>query len=146
MKKLILFSLFIIGSYYRIYSQEPAIVAGDKAGWKKIAETTVNFKTETDEIIVMGADRFAFIKINVTDAPIHLVSFDIYFDGGDKQSVTIGKEIKAPGESRTVQLNGGERSIKKVSFIYKTVADSQNKRAHVELWGLKTNSDKKTNK
>ncbi|MBI2270404.1 MAG: hypothetical protein HYU69_08620 [Bacteroidetes bacterium] len=144
MKKLILLSLLIVGSYSGIYSQKPAIVTSDKSGWHKIGETTVNFKTETDEIAVMGADRFAFIKIKVNDASIHLTSFDIHFETGDKQSVIIGQEIKAPGETRVVQLTGGERSIKKVSFIYKTVANAKDKKARVELWGLKTNPDKKT--
>ena len=142
MKNIILLLVLIVNSL-RLYSQQPGVVISDKNGWHKIGETTVDFKTETDEIVVIGADRFAFIKIKVDNAPIHLVSFDIYFESGDRQSVTIGKEIKVPGETRVVELSGGERSIKKVVFTYKTVANAQDKKANVELWGLKTNSDKK---
>jgi hypothetical protein len=142
MKNIILLS-FLIASSIRMYSQQPKVVLSDKEGWHKIGETTVDFKTETDEIVVIGADRFAFIKIKVDKEPINLISFDIYFESGDKQSVTIGKEFKEPGETRVVELNGGERSIKKIVFTYKTVTNAQDKKAHVELWGLKTNSDKK---
>lgn len=78
--------------------------------------------------------------------PINLVSFNIYFESGDKQNVAIGKVIKNPGETRIVNLNGGERSIKKIDFTYKTVANSNDKKAHVELLGLKTNTDEKNAK
>lgn len=142
MKKIVLIILLAITNCAGIFAQQPAVVLSDKEGWHKIGETTVDFKTETDEIMVIGADRFQFIKIKVNDAPIKLTSFDIYFEAGDKQSVTIGEEIKVPGETRTVKLNGGERSIKKITFMYKSI-NSQNKKAHVELWGLKTNADKK---
>jgi len=143
MKRIILVVLVVTASYAEMLAQKPAVVVSDKDGWHKIGHTTVDFKTETDELVVMGADKFAFIKIKVEEAPINLISFDIYFEGGDKQSVSIGKEIKAMGETRSVQLNGGERSIKKIVFMYKTIPNSMNKKAEVELWGMKTNPDKK---
>jgi hypothetical protein len=142
--KIILFVLLIAANYSKTFAQQPDIVLSDKAGWHKIGETTVDFKTETDEILVLGADRFRSIKIKVTDAPINLISFDIYFESGDKQSVNIGQNIKAAGETREVRLEGDtERSIKKITFMYKTIPNSKDKKAHVELWGLKTNPDKK---
>ena len=140
MKKLILLSILVAGTYTKVFCQTPKVVLSDRSGWHKIGETIVDFNTDADEIAVVGADRFGFIKINVTDAAINLISFDIYFESGDKQSVTIGKDIKAPGETRVVQLNGGERSIKKITFIYKTIPNSADKKAHLELWGLKTNA------
>ena|SRR5437868_14953259 len=143
MKKLILTFLLVAECCIGMFAQKPEVITSDKAGWHKIAENTVDFKSETDEILVLGADRFGFIKIKVDDAPINLISFDIYFESGDKQNVTIGKEIKAPGETRVVQLNGGERSIKKIVFTYKTVPNYQDKKAHVELWGLKTEAKNK---
>ncbi|MBI2269869.1 MAG: DUF2541 family protein [Bacteroidetes bacterium] len=144
MKKIILLALLVTGSYTGMLAQKPAVIVSDKAGWHKIGETTVDYTTETDEIIVIGADRFSSIKLKVTDAPINLMSFDIYFESGDKQSVTIGNEIKDNEETRVIQLDGGERSIKKVVFLYKTVPNTMDKKAHVELWGMKTNPDKKT--
>ncbi len=143
MKKIILFVLIVIANYTGTFAQKPGVVLSDKEGWHKIGETTVDFKTETDEIMVMGADKFGFVKIKIDDAPINLISFKIYLEDGDEQNVLIGEEVKARGETRTVPLNNGEREIKKVVFIYKTVPNAENKKAHVELWGMKTNSDKK---
>jgi len=146
MKKLIILTFLLTGSCTLVFAQKPGVVISDKEGWHKIGETIVNFKTDTDAVLVMGADRFAFVKIKITDAPVHLMSFEIQFENGEKQAVTIGKEIKAPGETHVVQLNGGERRIKKVTFAYKTAANTRDKKAHVELWGMKTNTDKKTTK
>jgi hypothetical protein len=142
--KILLVVLLAAANHTKTIAQQPAVVLSDKEGWHKIGETTVNFKTETDEIMVIGANRFESVKIKVTDAPVYLQSFDIYFDKGDMQSVTIGEDIKSPGETRTVQLDGkGERVVRKVAFRYKTAAGNAGNRAHVELWGLKTNSAKK---
>lgn len=140
--KIILFVLFLAAN--SVSAQQPGVVLSDKSGWHKIGETTVNFKTENDEILVIGANRFSAIKIKVTDAPVNFKSFDIYFNKGDMQSVAIGENIKAQGETRVIQLDGkGERIIRKVTFRYNTAAGNAGNRAHLELWGLKTNPDKK---
>ena len=131
------------GSFGIANAQQPAIITSDKAGWHKIGETTVNFQKESDEIIVMGADRFASIKFKVEDAPIDLISLEVYYESGDNQKININMPIKAPGESRVVDLNGGERNLKKIVFIYKTLPNRKDVKAHVMVWGLKTNADKK---
>jgi len=46
------------------------------------------------------------------------------------------------GESRVIDLNGGERNLKKIVFVYKTLPNRKDEKAHVEIWGLKTNTDK----
>ncbi len=138
MKK-ILFILMLVASP-AAWAQKPKIVTTDKPGWTKIAETTVDFKTETDELLVIGNNRFDSLKFKVEDAAISLVSLDIYFDKGSQQSVTIGKEIKSAGESEVIKLAGNtERKVTKVVFRYKTVGTAGNdKKARVELWGLKS--------
>lgn len=141
MKKIIILSLLLIGSS-KMFAQKPVVVATDKSGWHKIGETRVDFKTETDEIIVLGKDRFDFIKIIVNDAPVDLISFIIHFEDNEIENVTIGKEIKAAGETRVVDLKGGKH-IKKVSFIYKTVTNKKDEKANIELWGLKSSKDEK---
>lgn len=77
MKKLVLV-LLLVANYATMMAQTPKIVTTDKDGWHKIGETIVDFKNETDQIMVLGANRFASIKMKVTEAPILLVSFDVY--------------------------------------------------------------------
>lgn len=139
--KLILLAL--MGSITAVPAQTPAIITSDKTGWHKIAETTVDFKKEKDEVSVLISDRFASIQFRVIDAPIQLVSLEIFYESGDKQDIAVNSTIKSKGSSRIIDLNGGERSLKRIAFVYKTLPNSKDVKAHVEIWGLKTNTDEK---
>jgi hypothetical protein len=141
-KVLMIVFLATAGIYNTITAQQPAVVVSDKTGWHKIAETTVSFKKETDEVMIIGADKFASIKIKIKDAPIDLVDLDIYFKDGKKQHVNIAMPIKVEGESRVIDIDGGERDLKKIDFVYKTLPNRNDEKARVEIWGLKTNTDK----
>ena len=144
MKTMIMMLLAIAGSIGIASAQTPAVMVSDAAGWHKIAERTVSFKTEKDEIAVIGSDRFSAIKFKVTDASIDLVSLVITYEKGDAQDVKVNESIKSPSESRVIDLKGGsERSIKNIAFVYKTVPNSKDQKANVEVWGLKTNTVKK---
>ncbi len=142
-KAIMIFFLALAGASASVYAQKTAVVTSDKTGWHKIGETTVDFQRDKDEISVIGANKFASIKFKVTEAAIQLISLEVYYESGDNQNVAVNFPIKPQGESRVIDLNGGERSIKKVVFVYKTIANVKNEKARVELWGLKTNDDKK---
>jgi hypothetical protein len=139
-----LFTLLCAAFTTVICAQEPAVVVSDKTGWHKIGETTVDFQKEEDEVAVLLADKFAALKFKVTGASIQIEDLDVIFEEGDKQNIRIGYAIKAEGsESRPIDLKGGaERSIKRIVFRYKTVDKNETKKAHVEIWGKKTNPDK----
>ena len=47
--------------------------------------------------------------------------------------------VIAGNESRVIDLNGGERSLKKIVFVYKTLPNQKAEKAEVAVWGLKTN-------
>ncbi len=142
MKKIMMIALLITTGYISAFAQQPKVVVSDKAGWHKIGESTVDYSSDRDEIMVMGANRFSKLKLKITDAPVHITTYEIYFESGDMQTVSIDKELKAPVETEVVELKGGERDVKKVVFVYKTPPNVQDKKAKVELWGLKTNADK----
>ncbi len=124
-------------------SKTHELIISDKAGWHKIGDVKADFKKEREEIIVMGADRFSSIRLKVTEAPIDLLSLEIYYESGDKQDVKINMPVNAPGESRTIDLNGGERDLKKIVMVYKTLPNHKDEKSEVEVWGMKTNTDKK---
>ena len=144
MKKTIRIALLtIIGSIGLSNAQTPAVVSSDKTGWHKIGETTVDYKRDRDEIKIMGADRFAAIQFKVEDAPIDLISLEVFYESGDKQDIAVHSPIQAHGQSRIIDLNGGERSLDKIVFVYKTLPNRKDEKANVEIWGLKTNVNEK---
>lgn len=139
-KAVIIILLAIAGSFSTAYAQKTAVIRSDKTGWHKIGETVVDFQRDRDEITVVGVDRFAAIKFRVKYGPIHLMALEVVYENGDKQNININIPFKLKGESRVIDLKGGERNLKKIVFVYKTVQNRKDKKAHVEIWGLKTNA------
>lgn len=141
MKKILIALLAVAGSYCIAVAQQPAVMVSDQAGWHKIGSTTVDFQRDRDEILVMGADRFASIKFKVTDAPIDLQDLEVYYESGDKQDIMVRTPLVVGTESRKIDLNGGERALKKIVFLYRTLPNRKDVKASVEVWGFKTNAD-----
>jgi hypothetical protein len=136
MKKLIfVLTLFVFG--IAVSAQKPAVMSSDKAGWHKIGETTASMKTEKDEISVMGADKFRSIKIRVTDAPVHIASLAVYYESGDAEEINVNSDMKAGQESKVFELKNANRPLKKVGFVYKSMPNANNDKAHIELYGMK---------
>lgn len=143
MKKKIFILLLAIIGICQLNLAQAKLVINDKKGWHKIGETIVNFSKDKDEVSVVGANKFASLIFKVDDAPIDLIDIEVFYEKGDNQKVTVNFPIKAPGQSKEIDLNGGERSVKKIEFVYKTLPNRKDMKAHVEIWGLKTNTDKK---
>ena len=135
--KLAILLLLISGSFGRVSAQKPVVMVSDKAGWHKIGETTVDFKKEMDEVIVLGADRFTALKFKVTDAPIDLQNLQVWFENDTKQDIELRNPIEVGKESRVVDLPGNQLEIRKIVFIYKTLEGRSDEKAHVEIYGLK---------
>ena len=143
MKKLMMITLLAITLMANnANAQKPVVIVSDKTGWHRIGRTIVDFKNDRDEIIVLGSDRFAAIKFIVRKAPIYLMDLEVYYESGDVQKVNVNLPVKSQGESAVIDLKGGERNIKKIVFIYKTMPNRKDRRGHVEIWGLKTNADR----
>jgi hypothetical protein len=135
MKKLIVIMLLCASKL--IQAQSPAIVTSDKAGWHKISERTVDFKTDKDEIAVIGADKFKSLKFKVTDGAIDLQSLEVYYSEGDVEKIPVMTPVAEGKESKVIDLKGSERELKKVVFVYRTLKGTTKDKAHVELWGMK---------
>jgi hypothetical protein len=145
MKKVLsLILLAIAGIYGTASAQQTTVVSADTSGWYKIGQANVDFKRDRDEIVILGADKFKSIKLKVINAPINLKDLEIFFETGNKQDVKINASLKAAGESEVIDLEKGEqRSIKKIVFVYKTLANNMDVKAYIEVWGLKTKAGKK---
>jgi len=142
-KILLVILLAITGLEGTINAQNPQVVLNDNDGWQKIGRTTVNFQKDRDVINILVSNKFAAIKFQVQDAPVDLKEIEVFYSSGDTQKIQINFPIKAEGYSRVIDLNGGERNLKKIVFVYKTLSNRKDVKARVQVWGLKTNMDKK---
>ena len=141
MKKAVIVVLFIIACSFSIASAQQAKEAViDNTGWIKIGEASISFQDERNEILVVGSDRFASIKLKVLEAPLELTKLEVYFESGDKQDIKVNTQINAPGESREIEINGGGRNLRKVAVVYKALPNRKDAKTQLELWGLKANA------
>lgn len=125
---------------------KPAIEMNDKAGWHRIATTSVTFNKERDEVAILGADRFAKLKFKVKDAGIEISDMTVMYQDGTKQDVPVKSIFKEGMESRVIDVPGPEKDIAKIAFVYKTIPNQGKDKANVEIWGMKTNLGKAKDK
>ncbi|WP_029268401.1 hypothetical protein [Flavobacterium sp. KJJ] len=129
--------LFIAVAGSAVQAQKVEVMTSTKEGWHKIGETTVNFKKDTDEILVIGENKFTELKFVVKETPIDIISLKLHFTKGADQNVKVNNPIEANGESHKISLTGGERKLQKIVFVYKTLPNRHDDKAHVEIWGYK---------
>ena len=103
--------------------------------WKLLGEKTVEHRAERDEIVVTAREgRFSKIKLRVRVAGVEFGDVKVHFGSGDTHDVEVRRFIPAGGETREIDLPGGKRVIRKVTFVYKTRRGVK-RRAVVALWG-----------
>jgi vacuolar-type H+-ATPase subunit H len=121
-----------------VFSQKPGVVTSNSPGWKKIGETTASFQSQNESIAVLGADEFSAIKLKVTNAPIEIERLQVFYESGDMEDIDVGNQLQAGAETRSISLKNPTRDIQKIAFTYKTMPNYKGEKAHVELLGLKT--------
>lgn len=103
--------------------------------WEKLGVRVVNYQVDRDEIpVTLAEGTFNSLKLIVNRSPVNLHRFVIHFSNGGRQEVLIRKNIPKGGETRVIDLKGGNRGVKKVVFWYDTKNLARG-RAVVELWG-----------
>lgn len=142
MKKVTMLVLLAMAIVYGSVNAQ-SVVVSDQAGWHKIGSRTIDFKNDKDEITVLGSDKFSSIKFMVKDAPVNLKNVEVYYESGDNQNIAVNSPIGPAMESKAYDLNGSERSLKKIAFDYNTLPNIKDEKAEIEVWGLKTNTDEK---
>ena len=140
MKKAVVILFFMLFAAYvnSAWAQDPAVVTSAKPGWHKVGEVSASFKMDNESIIVMGKDKFKALKFKVTDSPIEIQDVKVFFEEGDMEEIPL-KGVLQPGvETKSYDLKGYNRELKKVVFTYKTASSrKEDDKAHVELYGLK---------
>ena len=142
MKTLAILALMVCTVALPAQDTKRKVILSDKEGWHKLGEVVVDYKQASQEIKPMGANKFAYVRFKILNAPVSLSTVQIMFDNDEVQDANIGAEISEGGETETIALTGGERDIKKVIFNYQGVRSEGDKRARIEVWGMKTNTEK----
>ncbi|HYV94128.1 MAG TPA: hypothetical protein VE978_20290 [Chitinophagales bacterium] len=138
MKRNFLIALItMISLGYSAFAQKVAVQTNDQPGWHKIAQTTADLKKDRDEVIVVGKDHYQAIRLKVTDVPVEILNFVVYYENDTKQDISVRSVIKAGEDTRVIDLDGKDRAIKKIVLMYKSVPNAAHDKAVIEIWGRK---------
>jgi hypothetical protein len=141
MKKLVVVLMVLLVASLNSFAQKPAVMVSNEPGWHKIGEITANFNMQNESIVIWGADRFAELKLRVTDAPINIEKLQVIYESGETEDIDVNSEIQAWGETQTLMLKNADKEIKKVAFTYRTLPNYRGEKAQVELYGYKKGNE-----
>jgi len=96
-----------------------AALAGKQAGWERLGERHVTDRIDHDEITVTSAKGdFKALRIRVKGHAVQIHDMKVHFANGRTQDVSLRTVIPAGGESRVIDLEGTDRVIRRVTFVY----------------------------
>lgn len=102
-------------------------------GWDKLGERWVNGGADRDVIPVGRHDgRFAVIKLKAEHSALELFDVKVVFGDGTSFSPNTRLVFGQGAWSRTIDLPGGNRVIRRVEFRYGNLPGGG--RAQLELW------------
>lgn len=104
-------------------------------GWELLGTRTVTDRIDHDVIEVTGAKgTFRRLQVHVEGRAVQFRDMKIHFANGQTQDVELREVIPAGGESRVIDVEGGDRTIRRIEFRY----DAQSlggKKAVVKVFG-----------
>jgi len=110
-------------------------VEAEAAVWKLLGVTRVGFFVDHDAIHVGGAaGRYDKIRFRVRGNAIWMYDLKVRYGNGNVDDIPTRFRVPQGSYSRVIDLRGGERYLKSVSFLYQRAINGRGP-AYVELWG-----------
>lgn len=103
--------------------------------WEKLGSRAVNFGIDRD-VIHVGANEGGFtkLKIDVRGGAINMHRLVVEYGNGEKEEIELRHNFTKGSGSRVIDLKGGKRIIKNITFVYDTKNRSR-QRAVVTVFG-----------
>jgi hypothetical protein len=114
-----------------------AAPAAFAASWVKLGDRRVRLVADHDVIpVTFLKGNFRRIKLRVRGNGIFINDLTVVYTIGGVDRIPIRTNIKAGGESRAIDLRGGDRNIRSVQLFYRSVRNSRGT-AEVAVYGLR---------
>lgn len=88
--------------------------------WDKLGARVVAFGGDHDTIDCTGDGKFSAIKIDVDEGNLEMYDLKVTFGNGDPFSPSTRYEFNEGTRSRTIDLPGDARNIRKIEFWYRS--------------------------
>ncbi|MGL6210399.1 MAG: hypothetical protein ACRC14_11290 [Paracoccaceae bacterium] len=94
-------------------------------GWELLGERKVTLKSDRDVIpVTLLRGDFRKLRIKVAGKAVFFNDVVVVYGNGAVDQIPIRALIRAGGQSRVIDLRGGNRIIKKVELLYRSVPTS----------------------
>jgi hypothetical protein len=101
------------------YADEGGIRVNKVNSWTVLGSKHVNWKVDRDVLHVGpyegGINK---LKIKVTGGTVHMIRMVVTYGNGAKDEIPLRHVFKRGSTSRVIDLRGGNRMIKKITFVY----------------------------
>ena len=92
-----------------------------EGAWVRLGRVTATHAADHDRVKVEGRnDDFRKLKFRVTDSPLNVHKVVVTYDNGGQDRLDVRENIRKGGETREIDLPGGQRSIRTIEFWYDT--------------------------
>ena len=96
--------------------------APQPAGWDRQACTEVGFGIDHDVVKVGRKDgMFSALRLSVRKAPIEVFGLRVTFGNGKRQELQVRSVIPDGGQTRPIDLTGGQRGISTIELLYRSI-------------------------
>lgn len=103
--------------------------------WDHLGTRHVRDAVDRDSINLPGNRKFDRIRICVYGRPVHFIDVNVRFANGGVQDVPVRAVIR-PGQcTRNIDLNGNDRNITSVQFVYEANTRRRWVGSEVRLFG-----------
>ncbi|WP_298421375.1 DUF2541 family protein [uncultured Kordia sp.] len=98
------------------------------AKWERLGSKKVNYSLDKD-VIRVGAHEGTFkkLKLVVSKGALNMHRMVVHYGNGTNEEVNLKHSFNRRSNSRIIDLNGNNRIIKKITFIYDTKNRSRHK-------------------
>jgi hypothetical protein len=104
--------------------------------WAFLGQTTVDGLRDRDRIVIGRSEgRFHSIQLRVAGAPVEFQRVVVNYANGSSEEVEFRDYIQAGGQTRPIDLQGNERVINSVDFLYSKSRWRRGARPRVSLYG-----------
>lgn len=105
-----------------------------QASWQQLGSRAVSGEAEMNWIQVRNTDSFRQLRLMVKGAGIRIHRMTLVFHNGQKYKARVDRFIPANGQSHLINLPGGSRVIRQISFFYDARGLGK-KRSVLSVWG-----------
>ncbi len=86
--------------------------------WQLLGTRQAKDRVETDRISLSGHRGYRKLKVCVYRNPVNFKDFDVYFENGGHQDVSVARRINAGNCTRVIDLKGGKRDLDRIVLRY----------------------------